>query len=678
MAIVTSTVTGRVLLPNDTAYTDGVLSFQLSETDVESEAVMPTGKLSVTLDGDDIPTGFALWRNTRGLRGTYYTVTMTATVNLELGGGQVLPTRKTFNLGTCQVGSSSTYTIGALLGSPVGDAADWARQVRYFETRAEFVTWASGKTPATGTIIHAGGYTYRYIGTGTAISDLAGWVPQGATYPEHFGDVDGTADEVQINLAQVYNNANGQGPVSLAGKTYTVAATVIIRDKTGYIGAGSSNTTIKLATGATATVVQTLNFATQTGTNIWLTSSGVLTGFSFSGLRVDGNKAAAVSTNGVQIYGKRFVIDDLIVNDVDGIGLWTEAASIGGQTDWADMPECSITNLYIKSCGSHGLEYRGPHDGWVDRVYVASCTGDGVRFVTDSSTYNGTADIGFIHTYSNARGLYTNTRITAGYIQPESNLGEGIVAEDSEFYCQHIRAYKNQRTHSATEAPAGNPVLQFASMAQVGSLYCRTDHGGTAIQITGTGTKISAAVIDGSNKNGVAIDVDANQVFVDARIYDFDGGTGTGVKMNTSSSRNGGNVKFTSRTCNTHFNNVNSGTANQVWGDIFTAGAEVPFAGVVPSTYNMHDIRSRGATVKATVAGGSATVLSGTSSVTVTHGLAWTPNAANIKLTANSSMSGLSPMWVSVIGATTFQINCVTAAGGTVAADKVIYWTASN
>jgi hypothetical protein len=178
MAIVTSTVTGRVLLPNDTAYTDGVLSFQLSETDVDSEAVIPTGRLSVTLDGDDIPAGFTLWRNTRGLRGTYYTVTLAATIVSEVGNGRTISVRKTFSLGTCQVGAESTYTIGALLGDPVGDAADWKRQVRYWDTRANFVTWAGANDPYVGTVVFTEGIAYRFIDSGTAIGDLPGWVIQ--------------------------------------------------------------------------------------------------------------------------------------------------------------------------------------------------------------------------------------------------------------------------------------------------------------------------------------------------------------------------------------------------------------------------------------------------------------------------------------------------------------------
>jgi hypothetical protein len=188
MAITKVPVTGSVVLPDGNAFTDGVLIFQLSDTDTEASSVLPAGKLSVTLNGADLPANFEIWRNTRGLKGTYYTVTLNATFSTDIGGGQSFTSRKSVGLGTIQVGGASSYTIGQLLGVPVGDAADWTRQVRYFNTRAEFVTWAATNTPEVGTIIFAADLGYRYSGSGTAISDLPGYLPMFQVYPDHWAD----------------------------------------------------------------------------------------------------------------------------------------------------------------------------------------------------------------------------------------------------------------------------------------------------------------------------------------------------------------------------------------------------------------------------------------------------------------------------------------------------------
>ena len=89
-------------------------------------------------------------------------------------------TNKTINLAANTVTGTLAATSVGMTGG--GTAQDYAG----FSTRALFVTWASGKTPATGAVIDAAGFSYRYIGTGTAIADLPGWVPLGYAYPDHW------------------------------------------------------------------------------------------------------------------------------------------------------------------------------------------------------------------------------------------------------------------------------------------------------------------------------------------------------------------------------------------------------------------------------------------------------------------------------------------------------------
>ncbi len=68
-------------------------------------------------------------------------------------------------------------------GGTAQDYAGWA-------TRAAFVSWAADKTPAVGTVIEVAGVTFRYTASGTVISDLPGYVPNGQTTDDHFnGDI---------------------------------------------------------------------------------------------------------------------------------------------------------------------------------------------------------------------------------------------------------------------------------------------------------------------------------------------------------------------------------------------------------------------------------------------------------------------------------------------------------
>lgn len=127
--------------------------------------------------------------------------------------------------------TTSTQPFTTLEGHGITDAAGT------FSTRADFVSWATGKTPAIGTVKFAVGYAYRYIGTGTVISDLPGWVPNGAVYtPGHWGAVgDGITDDgLKLNQAlaaykvAVESVSNFNGSLDFDGLGLTYRSTISI------------------------------------------------------------------------------------------------------------------------------------------------------------------------------------------------------------------------------------------------------------------------------------------------------------------------------------------------------------------------------------------------------------------------------------------------------------------
>lgn len=95
---------------------------------------------------------------------------------------------------------------------------------RSFATRAAAVTeWtamvARSETPPVGTVWTADGLSYRYAGSGTDISDLAGWVPDGVMQSGHFPNV--AAAEAYIAAADTTGweeQEVGKGFIRLPGR----------------------------------------------------------------------------------------------------------------------------------------------------------------------------------------------------------------------------------------------------------------------------------------------------------------------------------------------------------------------------------------------------------------------------------------------------------------------------
>lgn len=85
-----------------------------------------------------------------------------------------------------------------------------------FATRDAFVTWTVGKTPAVGTVIWAGGYSYIYDGVSAAPLLPAGWLPAGDWTVVHFG--------AKGNINASYTTGPDDGPAFMAAATAKSAA----------------------------------------------------------------------------------------------------------------------------------------------------------------------------------------------------------------------------------------------------------------------------------------------------------------------------------------------------------------------------------------------------------------------------------------------------------------------
>ena len=150
MALTTSILTGRVVLPTDIAPAHAELMFTLSGLDSEGGDILPPGDPArcVLIDGE-LPPGYAIWRNTEGYAGTHYIVTVIWTDMTRHGIRET-----TRELGKIQVGDDASYVLADLLmaGTIPAENTFWnvlteAEYQAAIDAVAKSQAWAESPTP---------------------------------------------------------------------------------------------------------------------------------------------------------------------------------------------------------------------------------------------------------------------------------------------------------------------------------------------------------------------------------------------------------------------------------------------------------------------------------------------------------------------------------------------------
>lgn len=335
--------------------------------------------------------------------------------------------------------------------------------------------------------------------------------------PEWFGGKTSTDINRAINAGWSFGNAT---TVRLMPGEYTVSGSpIILKNFVKLVGDAQNSTVIKVADGADVSAIQTENFSTLTGSNKWYVDlaapvDSVIQGFEIRNLTINGNKANNSVGSGIEIYGKRFIIDNVIIYNTEEYGLYTECSASGGQATYQDMPEAMISKMWIKNADRNGWQMLGPHDTRADNFYIVECD-TGLFVGYDATRYSGTFDIGFAHIYSNNVGVYTQTAVRAEYLETESNYKEGIVITGARgSVINFLRSYKNDRNLG------GKPYLSV---------------------VNGGGVQIGTILMDMENAISSTIGVDfetALNSIGSGSIYGYGNGIGLKVNSNKNSIRN--------------------------------------------------------------------------------------------------------------------------------------------
>lgn len=332
----------------------------------------------------------------------------------------------------------------------------------------------------------------------------------------------GSADDT----TGIQNALNAYNHVLLGATTYTCTQLTINTEQV-LEGAGHRSTFIKLKDTTNTHLLQSVDFATLTGLNKWFAGTeGVPQGIELRNFSIDGNKANNLTTgDGIRFYSKRTIIENVVIFDCRGNGLYTECANKGGQNDVRDMPESIYGPLWIHECEGHGMHYKGPHDGTIPFLAVSGgggLTNRGLLLESDGSTFNGSCEIGSVHLYACTVGFESiQGRFKVnGKLEVESSRDQGVIIAGGGHSINAIYAFNNGLTTSSV------PAVQLdCTEFNVGMINARAGSNTTILKTTGNSGVISNLMLDGDETVGVTGWVnEANQITGMGTIIDCDTG----------------------------------------------------------------------------------------------------------------------------------------------------------
>lgn len=394
---------------------------------------------------------------------------------------------------------------------------------------------------------------------------VADW-PAATTAPAYnvidFGaKCDGITEDHLAVQAAIDAAATTGGTVQFPAGTCLIGATLTVYSSVRLAGVHMTCTVLKAKVNLNAPIMRSTNYSMLTGTNKWLTSDGVVHGFEMQDLQIDGNRAnQSGMPNGVELYAKRLTLRHVLIRDCKAIGLVTEAGAASGQADWRDLPEGSIGPIFIRNCGSHGWQMRGPHDAVVPHIGINECGGDGLR-IEAGGDYNGTCDIGFAHIYANkGNGVYGGAPFKARHLICESNDKEGLYLDANHIHIGMLETYSNCKAAGTFEVVlSANAANTIIGSANIRNLFANTKGG---IQLAADHCRISAR-IDGSSvaSGGIGVELQGGADYdaIDVTIAGFTGAGGTGLKSNSGGVGNYNQINATLSNCKTLWNNGSGG-----------------------------------------------------------------------------------------------------------------------
>ena len=205
-----------------------------------------------------------------------------------------------FTLVSRDVALTAAIVTGSGSGSGGSGISDFA-------SRSAFVSAAPTLAPTIGTVIVAAGFAYRWISSGTAISDLPGWVPHGEAYPDHFAE---NVTPGTTLMGAAINAALAYAPKVKGTGIYATDQIITINNK-------------------------------------------VFAGLSLTGCKIYGVSALGAANPVVRCIGSGLIMDASVYRQIDaGIALAARGEYVGIDIQQATKGRDTVLRCYIYNCGT--------------------------------------------------------------------------------------------------------------------------------------------------------------------------------------------------------------------------------------------------------------------------------------------------------------------------------------
>lgn len=340
------------------------------------------------------------------------------------------------------------------------------------------------------------------------------------------------SDTTAVNNAITYVSSNDGGfldfkSIYAGGGGFVLKTDVILR------GQGLDKSKIGSLSGWSGNILETYDFAALEAADTADTDDGCPVSYGAINCVVDGDGYDGTVSDtqgyGVRLYGRKLVLQNLIIGRVAGIGLYTSFPAVPSYTSFDSITDTKysvIRDIEITETGYEGFVFNGPTDQLLHNIFVGypagsrfdsyDTTGPKTSLLFPGEQIHGfrvlrSCEIGFVHSFDNEYGFAVYVKRQAGdpavrlygkYLMGENAYGGVFIDSNVKGKINFIETHNNSRgptTGGAYSASAGlNAHFDCQSdlgfVAEVVSERLNDEQGSTAWDLSGINLDINGQI----------------------------------------------------------------------------------------------------------------------------------------------------------------------------------------